>query len=152
MLLNCGVGEDSWESLGQQGDQISQSYRKSVLNIHCKDWCWSWSSSTLATWWKNWPTGKDPDAGKDLRQEEKRMTEDEMASLTWWTLVWASSRSWYWTGKPGMLQSMGLKVLDMTEWLNWIEHQESLAGSLSPGPIPFLIWLDFYPRNHNTGQ
>ena len=50
MLLNCGVGEDSWESLGQQGDQTSPSKRKSVLNIHWKDWCWSWSSGTLATW------------------------------------------------------------------------------------------------------
>ena len=38
MLLNCVVGEDSWESLGQQGDQTSQSYRKSILYIHWKDW------------------------------------------------------------------------------------------------------------------
>ena len=30
-----------------------------------------------------------------------------MASLTQWTWVWASSRSWWWTGKPGMLQSTG---------------------------------------------
>ena len=37
MLLNCGVGEDSWESLGLQGDPTSPSYRKSVLNIHWKD-------------------------------------------------------------------------------------------------------------------
>ena len=43
MLLNCGAGEDSWESVGQQGDQTSQSSRKSVLNIHLKDWCWSWN-------------------------------------------------------------------------------------------------------------
>ena len=34
MLLNCGVGEDSWESLGLQGDPIRQSLRKSSLNIH----------------------------------------------------------------------------------------------------------------------
>ena len=34
MLLNCGVGEDSWESSGLQGDQTSQSQRKSILNIH----------------------------------------------------------------------------------------------------------------------
>ena len=50
MLLNYCVAEDSWESLGLQGDQISQSYRKSVLNIHWKDWCWSWNSNILATW------------------------------------------------------------------------------------------------------
>ena len=48
MILNCGVGEDSWESLGQQGDQTSQ--RKWVLTIHWKDWCWNWSSYTWATW------------------------------------------------------------------------------------------------------
>ena len=48
MLLNCGIGEDSWESLGLQGDHTSQSYRKSILNNYWKDWCWS--SNTLATW------------------------------------------------------------------------------------------------------
>ena len=52
MLLNCGVGEDSVESLGLQGDQTSQSWRKSTQTIQWKDWCWSWSSSTLATWCK----------------------------------------------------------------------------------------------------
>ena len=39
MLLNYGVGEDSWESLGLQGDPTSPSYRKSVLNIHWKYSC-----------------------------------------------------------------------------------------------------------------
>ena len=48
MFLNCGVGEDTWESPGQQGDQTSQSSRKSILNIYWKDWCWS--SNTMATW------------------------------------------------------------------------------------------------------
>ena len=52
MLLNCGVGEDSWESLGPQGDSTNQSSKKSVLNIHWKDWCWSWNSNTLATWYE----------------------------------------------------------------------------------------------------
>ena len=48
---NC-AGEDVVleKSLAQQGDQTSQSYRKSVLNIHWKDWCWSWSSNILVTW------------------------------------------------------------------------------------------------------
>jgi len=44
MLLDCGVGEDSWESLGLQGDPTSSFWRKSVVNIHWKDWCWSWNS------------------------------------------------------------------------------------------------------------
>ena len=38
--------------------------------------------------------------------------------------VWTSSENWWWTGKPGMLQSMGRKELDTTEWLNWTQKQE----------------------------
>ena len=49
-LVNCGVGEDSWVSLGLQRGPTSPFWRKSVLNFHWKDWCWSWNSSTLATW------------------------------------------------------------------------------------------------------
>ena len=77
MLLKCGVGEDSWESLGLQGDPTSPSWRKSVLNTHWKDWCWSWNSNTLANW-------KDHDAGKDWRWEEKGTTEDEMVGQCHW--------------------------------------------------------------------
>ena len=50
--MNYGAREDSWESLGLQGDQTSQSSRKSVLNILWKEWCWKWNSNTLATWCK----------------------------------------------------------------------------------------------------
>ena len=74
MLLNYAVGEDSWQSLGQQGDQTSQSWRKPTLNIHWKDWCWSWNSNTLASWCKE-PTH---DAGKGWGQEEKGTREDEI--------------------------------------------------------------------------
>ena len=84
MLLNCGAGDDSWESLGQQGNETGQSQRKSILNIHWKGWCWSWSSNTLATYAKSWLTGKDPDAGKDWGQEEKGATEDEMVGWGHW--------------------------------------------------------------------
>ena len=50
MLLNCGAGKDSWESLEVQGDPTSQFNKKSILNIHWRDWCWGWSSNTLAIW------------------------------------------------------------------------------------------------------
>ena len=82
-----------------------------------------WRSNT-----KDWLIGKDPDAGKDWRQEEKGMKEDEMVGWHWWTWVWASSRSWWWTGKPGVLQSMGsqsqTQLSDWTE-LNWLYHEGS---------------------------
>ena len=61
---------------------------------------------------KSWLIGKDPDAGKDWRYKEKGMTENEMAgwaSLTQWIWVWTSSRKWWRTGKPAVLQSMRLQ-------------------------------------------
>ena len=60
---------------------------------------------------------KDPDAGKDWMQEEKGMTGRDgwMASLTQWTWVWASSRSWWWTRSPGVLQSLGSQRV----WHDW---------------------------------
>ena len=76
---------------------------KSVLNIHWKDWCWSWSSNTLATWckdlthwkkpwcWERWKAGEGNDRGRD----------GWMASPTQWTRVWANSRRWWRIGKPG---------------------------------------------------
>ena len=48
--FNCGVGEDSWVSLGLQGGPTSSFLRISVLSVHWKDWCWSWNSNSLATW------------------------------------------------------------------------------------------------------
>ena len=95
MPLNCGVGEDSWESLGPQGDPTSQSYRKSVLNIHWKDWCWSWNSNTLAIWceelthWKRLLRWERLKAGGE---GDNRGWDGWMASLTRWTWIWASIR------------------------------------------------------------
>ena len=73
---------------------------------------------------KNWLIWKDPDAWKDWRWEEKgidRGWDGWMASQTQWTWVWVNSRSWWWTGRPGMLQSMGSQR-DKHDWateLNW---------------------------------
>ena len=77
MFSNC-AREDSWESFGLQGDQTSQSKRKSTLNIHWKDWYWNWSSNIWATWCKERLLGKDPNAGKDWRREEKGAAQDKM--------------------------------------------------------------------------
>ena len=70
MLLDCGVGEDSWESLGLQGDQ-------SWVFIGRTD-----AEAETPIFWppdaKNWLIGKDPDVGQDWRQEEKGITEDEV--------------------------------------------------------------------------
>ena len=74
---------------------------------------------------KSWLIGKDPDAGRDWGQEEKGTTEWDgwMASPTRWTWVWVNSRSWWWTGRPGVLRSLGLWRVrhDLATELNWNE-------------------------------
>ena len=82
---------------------------------------------------KNWLTWKDPDAEKNWRREKKGMIEDEdswMASPTQWRWVWVNSGSWWWTGNPAVLQSMGCKELDTTEELNWTAFKmcENIRG------------------------
>ena len=73
------------------------------MNIHWKDWCWSWSSNTLATDVKSQLIGKAPEAWKDWRQEEKGM----VPPIQWTQWVWANSWRYWRRRKPGMLQSMG---------------------------------------------
>ena len=63
---------------------------------------------------------------KGRRKRGHRGWDGWMASWTWWTWVWASSRSWWWTGKPSVLQSMGLQD---SYWasereLNWTRYEE----------------------------
>ena len=76
---------------------------------------------------KNWLIRKDPEAGKDWSPEEKGTTEDEMAGWHHWLngheWVWASSGSWWWTWKPGVLQSMGSQIIGqnwVTALTNWL--------------------------------
>ena len=131
--LNCDVGEDSWESLGLQGAQTSQSYRKSVLNIHWKDRCWSWSSNTLATWCDELTHWKRPWCWERLKaggEGDDRGWDGWMASSTQWTWVWASSRRWWRAEKPGVMQSMGSQR-DTSEWMNWTNWTCPLKGDWS---------------------
>ena len=134
MLLNCGVGEDSWESFGLQGNQTSQSYRKSILDIHWKDWPWSWSSNALATWQEELTHWKRPWCWERLKAGEEgddRGWDDWMASPTRWTWVWAGSRSWWWT-KPGVTTPHGVakswtRLSNRTGWAP-CEGQLSVPG------------------------
>ena len=104
--------------------RFNQSYRKLVLSIHWKDWCWSWNSNTLATsceklthlkrlWcWERLKAGGEGD---------DRGWDGWMAPPTQWRWVWASSGSWWWTRRPGVLQSMGSQKVghNWTTELNW---------------------------------
>ena len=94
-----------------------QSILKEISPEYSLEGCWSWSSNTLTTWceelahWKRpwyWERSKAGGEGGD------RGWDGWMASPTQWAWVLASSRSWWWTGKLGVLQSMG------SEQLNWL--------------------------------
>ena len=74
MVLSCGVGEGSWESLGLQGDPASPSWRRSVLGVHWKDWCCNQNSNTLATWCKELTPLKRPWCWERLRAGTEGMT------------------------------------------------------------------------------
>ena len=164
MLLNCGVGEDSWESLGLQGDPTSPFWRRSVLGVHWKDWCWSWNSNTLATSCEELTHWKRLWCGRDWGQEEKGMTEDEMAG---WH-HWLDGHDYGWTpgvgdGQGGLAccDSWGLRVgHDWATKLNWSfswlksfdGEKRSISSFLR---FPLICWLsvqvNFYHCNR-TGS
>ena len=122
MLLNYGIGEDSWESLGLQGDQtINSKGNLSWLSIGMTD-----AEAEAPILWppdvKNWHIRKDPDAGKDWSQEEKGTTEDEMAGWhhgldgreSEWTLGVVDGQGAWRAAIPGVTKSW-------TRLSNWTE-------------------------------
>ena len=130
MFLNCGVGEDSWQFHGLQGVKpVNPKGNQSWIFIG-----WTDAEAETPILWppdvKNWLIRKAPNAGQDWRQEENGMTEDE---IVWWHhwpdgWIWASSGSWWLTGKPGVLQSIGSQRVkhDWATELNWLCHKLEL--------------------------
>ena len=106
--MKKSAGEDSWESLGQQGDQTNYKGNQLWILIGRTE-----AEAEAPILWppdgKSQLIGKDLDAGKDQRQKEKRVAEDEMVTVspTQWIWIWANSGRSYRTEKLGMLQSMG---------------------------------------------
>ena len=105
-----------------------------VSKISLLVWCFSWIGSSLRVRTICLSVCRPiylptylPDSGKDWRREEKGMTEDEMVG---WhhrlngdglLRVWVNSASWWWTGRPGMLQSMGV-AKSRTRLSDWTER------------------------------
>jgi len=145
MLLNCGVGEDSWKS----------SDCKEIQPVHPKvNQSWIFIGRTDAEaetpiLWppdaKNWLIGKDPDAGKKWRQEERGTTEDELIGWHYWLDIhefWVSSGVGNGQGSLACCSPWDHKVSDITERLYWTEiniyvfwytnHKKILGDSLFP--------------------
>ena len=124
MLLNCVVGEDSWESLGLQGDPTSPSQRRSVPGVHWKDWCWSWNSNILATWCEELTHWKRPWCWERLRAGR----EGDDGGWDGWMASPTNGHGFGWTlgvgdGQGGLVfcGSWCRKESDMTERLNWYD-------------------------------
>ena len=83
-------------------------------------WCWSWNSNSLATWCEELTHLKRPWCWKRLKagvEGDDRGSDGWMVSLTQGTWVWVNSGSWWWTGRPGVLQSMGSQRVGC--WVIW---------------------------------
>ena len=97
--------------------------KESVLNVHWKEWCWSWSPKLWPPDAKDWVIRKDPDAGKDWRPEEKEMTEDEMVEWHHWFDGHEFEQApgiGDGQGRLACCSPWGHKESDMNEQLNWI--------------------------------
>ena len=98
------------------------------------------NSNPLATWWEELTHLKRPWCWERLKaggEGDNREWDGWMASLTWWTWVWVNSGSWWWTGRPGMLQFMGSQGVghDWVTELNWTDDK---------------LWIDLWDHGRDT--
>ena len=137
----------------------NQSILKAIsLNIHWKDWCWSWNSNSLGTWckelthWKRLWCWERLGAGGE---GDDRGWDGWRASLTQWTWVWLNSGSSCWTGRPGMLWFMGSQRLGH----DWATELTELTINLflhwdfcSPGTLIYIIvhWVSHVEHIHQS--
>ena len=112
-------------------------------SVHWRDWCWSWSSNTLATWCKElthlkrlwcWERLKAEGEGDDRRWASWKV------SPTQWTWVWVNCGSWWWTGRPGVLQPMGSQrvrhnwATELTNWVLPVRGKQYLTKNVRVSP------------------
>ena len=104
------------QSVHSKGDQSC---------VFCGRTGWSWHSNTLVTWWEELTHLKRPWCWARLRAGgDNRGWDGWMASPTQWTRVWVNSGSLWWTGRPGVLQSMRLQ--SRTRLRDWTELSHCL--------------------------
>ena len=127
MLLNCDVGEDSWESLGQSEIQpVNPKGNQSWIFVARTD-----AEAETPILWppdvKNWFLGKDPDTEMNWRQEEKRMTEDEKVGWHHWLNGYSLSK----------LQEL---VMDREAWCAAVHDVPKSRTRLSDWTELNIIW------------
>ena len=139
--LNYGVREDSWESPGLQGDPTSPSWRRSVLGLHWKDWCWSWNCNTLATSCEELTHWKRPWCWEGLGaggEVDDRGWDGWMASPTRWAWVWVNSGSCKGQGGLACCNSWDCRVGH--DWVTELNWKFSKPGSGSMWTVNFQMF------------
>ena len=104
-----------------------------------KGWCWSWDSNTLATWCEELTYFKRPLCWERLKgggEGDDREWDGRMASPTQWTWVWLNFGSW--TGRPGVLQHMGLQRV----WHSWATELNWTANRTRHATV--YRWLNVF--------
>ena len=123
----------------------SLSLSRSVLGVHWRDWCWSWNSNTLVTWCGQLTHLKRPWCWEGLRaggEGDDRGWNGWMASPTQWTWVWVDSRSWWWTGRPGVLWFMGLQRVGH-DWATELNYKNKIKKpNSSPHSMKVLVYFE----------
>ena len=112
----------------------NQSTLKGVLNIHWKDWCWSWNSNTLATWYKELTYLKRPWSWERLKvggEGNDREWDVQVASPSQWTWVWVNSGIWWWAWHA--------EVHGVAKIQTWLSNWTTITTS----PLEWIM-----PSNH----
>ena len=113
--------------LSQQRSVLSRLWFflwKSILNVRWKYWCWSWSSSTLATWSEELTHWKRPWCWEGLSaggEGDDRGWDGWMASPTRWMWVWVNSGRWWWMDREAWRAEIHGVAKSRTRLSDWIE-------------------------------
>ena len=148
MLLNCGVGEDSWVPwTARRSNQsilkkISPKYSLERLMLTLKLQYFGHLMRRTDSLEKTLMLGKI-EVG---REGDNRGWDGWMAPATRWTWVWASSESWWWTGRPGVLQFMVSQRVrhDWATELNWTEFICFSLSTFLQDPLARSLVINYY--------
>ena len=147
------------QQIGREGKTESillkeVEYMLNLLRWLCRKCCWvvymshvKWPDELILRI-RAPPSSKvKPNVSKTRGEKANRGWDGWMASPTWWTWVWTSSGSWWWTGKPDMLQSMGLQRVGH-DWVT--ELRMCLKKGKATASQTNIQWRSFknQPSNH----